>query len=175
MSQTLLAVLSLALLSFLAFASLSDRNDTISEHARALVREEARGLSAGLLEQLTTLPFQTAVDGRRPLPEAFGPPPGSSWEGDLVDSVFARVADLDDVHALENLRAEVLLEHPVSGLENPLVFETGFAVDYVRLEGEDWRPVADTTAHKRVTLRVHHPSTDVAVELHRLYSDLDRL
>jgi len=171
--QTLLAVLALALLTFLSFRALSERNETISEHAQALVREEARGLSAGVFERLTALPYQTPVGGRRPARASFGLSGG--WPGGTVDELLADIDDLDDLDAVAGVRAEVVLEHPVSGLDNPLVFEAGFTVDYVALSGGDWVVTADTTAHKRVTFRARHLQTDVAVELQRLYSDLDGL
>lgn len=170
MGQTLLSVLALALLSVLAFSALQSRNEDISDRAMMLVRDEARGVSAGLMDRLGTMPFDDASPALT-WPTDFGPPPSTDPTADLETLLSTDLGDLDDVHGLTR-RIEVVLDHPVTGLDNPLVFETSLAVEYVEPTATGWATTADTTDQKRVSLHLVHEQTGVAVDFGRVYSNL---
>ena len=170
MSETLLAILALALLSLLSFSALQSRNDDLTDRAILRVRDEARGVSGGLLNRLGTLPFDGTAPYRTPTGD-FGLPPGTDPTADLETLLATDIGDLDDIHGLQR-RVEVLLDHPITGVENPLVFQTSLAVEYVRPTASGWVATTDTTDQKRVALNLVHELSGVTVDLGRVYSNL---
>lgn len=171
MTQTLLSVLALALLGLMVFNVLSQRNSDRVDRAERLVSEEARGLSLGLLEQAAALPFDDPAPGRT-LPADFGPEPGAAVGGEMGAALAAGAfRDVDDLHSVANT-ARVYHQHP--GLENPLVFDTTYEVEYVQATASGWQATGDTTAHKRLAVHMQHPSVHVRVALERVYSERAR-
>ena len=167
MSQTLLAVLALGLLSLLVFGELQNRNHTNRDRTALLIREEARGLATGVFDTASGLPF----DGSDSLTASgsFGP---SGTIPNRLDSALAVGAfgDVDDLHGFDGT-ARIIVDHPLTGAPTPLDFNAQVAVEYVTETGSGWATSADTTRHKMVHLQLQHPNTKVTVDLQRLYSD----
>jgi hypothetical protein len=124
-----------------------------------------------MMEDAENRPF----DGSPALTDtvAFGPRAAVA-AGAPLDSLEVRgvIVDLDDVHRVEGVRVFRWSEEPVAGLEQPIVFDAAFKVEYVQRHGGAWVASDVPTGVKRVMATVDHRMSEGPIRATRIYPDL---